>query len=763
MRRTIFIAALLLTGLAAAADGEAFVIREGEEWGVPLRANASSFARCGGSVIDVGRVMPAKPISETGRVIITADGRFAFENAPTNAIRFLCCPTGMSLSPFPYLSSRGMVSIYVNEMARRGYNMIRWHMSNALSFGVEEEGQFCTAAIDVFDWLIKCCRDKGIYIQMNVHEGDSAFGPRSFDMWGSLAAFDHAKDESYLVALYFSPKARANWLKACRKMLCHENPYTGIRPVDDPCLLLLEGQNEQEFAFNYHPMTPKKQDLIVGPYRKFLKGKYAEISAYNAKWGTKYASFDEIPCFGNANSLKEKNSDVNEFLYLVSVDLAEFYVRSVREMGFKGYMTNYDFVKHLAYHFIRRPLDYVGMHIYHDHPLSKGGGLVREGAYNRQTSCIGKGNAFFRTLVGTRMTGKPLVCSEYDQPFWNRYRYERAFVCPAYAAFHDIDSISCWCDACSYKRIDDPNIHRGGGVMTPFRQSADPLGDASEFLAWALYRRGDVSPATNRVRIVETRKGVYAKNPLSAPAPEQTALSLMTGIVHDPVEDESEIVPPRANEIVVAGIGGGKMRIEIFFTEAVGGTRDISESVAALKKRGFLPPDNLSDGKRIFQSSTGELTLDCEICKMTINAPRFQGMAAPAGNAAKMRDFEVVSHSRDGNLSLVAMDGMHPIREAKRLVLVRLTNALNTDMRFSDSTMTSLVSIGTIPALLRHSKFVVRISNRNAGALLLHPLNLEGSRAKLPPISPVAVEGEVATFEVDTIRDGNTVYYEVGK
>ena len=152
--------------------------------------------------------------------------------------------------------------------------------------------------------------------------------------------------------------------------------------------------------------------------------------------------------------------------------------------------------------------------------------------------------------------------------------------------------------------------------------------------------------------------------------------------------------------------------------------------------------------------------MDIERSFMTVNTPRLQGMCGLADATAKLMDFEVVSHNVEGNLSLAAVDSMEPIRSAKRLLLVRLTNALNTDMAFTDKDMTQLESIGTIPSLLRNSKFTVRIRNANAAGLKLYPLTLEGIPTG-KSIAPVSVKGNIATFTVDTARDGNTVYFEI--
>ena len=120
----------------------------------------------------------------------------------------------------------------------------------------------------------------------------------------------------------------------------------------------------------------------------------------------------------------------------------------------------------------------------------------------------------------------------------------------------------------------------------------------------------------------------------------------------------------------------------------------------------------------------------------------------------------VTASNRNGNLTIAAVDGLKPIREAKRLLLVRLTNALHSGMVFTDDSMTQLESLGHIPALLQNSTFRFRIRSRYAKDLKLYPLSLEGIRTG-KVLSPVAFDGNSATFSVDTAKDGNTVYFEI--
>lgn len=222
------------------------------------------------------------------------------------------------------------------------------------------------------------------------------------------------------------------------------------------------------------------------------------------------------------------------------------------------------------------------------------------------------------------------------------------------------------------------------------------------------------------------------------------------------------MTPAGAREVLIPSRGGGRIRVEGMFIEDAGSSAGSEPLVAMLRRKGFLSEANRSDGRTVFESETGELYLENSRNFMTVNTPRLQGMCGRSGAVAQLTDFEVVSHDCDGNLSLVAMDGLRPIRNAGRLLLVRLTNALNSGMRFADQEMCRVETYGTVPALLRNSRFTVKVRHANAAELRLYPLSLEGKRSGVVLV-PGRVENSWATFSVDTSRDGNTVFFEIAR
>lgn len=739
-------------------------IKADKIWQPPLREEKFHY-REPGSILDVSSYGIHKPITEKERIVITPEGHFVYPEQPEKPVRFFISTDKIRLGVPKGHETKEKIDEWLEDAVVHGYNMIQLYATPLIEGGIKADFAFNPTAVDLIDYLISRCREKGIYLDLILMPRRSGFAKPPLDVWKVNTRWFSPKDEwDIFFQVFFSDKARAHYEKGVTQFLDHLNPYTNTKLKDDPVILCTGGANEQEFAFYYRDIAKENRKVVEGPYRKFLKKRYnGSIAAYNAKWKTAFRSFEEIPCFSNF----KKNSDVDEFIYERSCDTLRWYRSVLNKLGCRAYLgETFNFVPSLTYHFIRRELDFLGIHSYHDHPVVDTAHQINGTAWvrNKQDSCIEGGNIMARALIGSRIWRKPLFWSEYDHSFWNRYRYELSYVIGAFAAFQNIDGLAAWDEPLKrddISKFDGTNVWKSG-PMTTFSMSRDPMRDASELLNWFMFIRGDVSPAPKSVRIVADRKSVFAKNPDDTPAQEQTILSLLVGYSQESVDDPERISPAGKNELILPSLGGGKMKVENLYTVALGTTGDVSGYVDMLRKVGFLSKENRSNGSTVFENSTREWYMDFEKKYMTINTKRLQGMCAPAGSTAKLDDFEITGHSQDGNLTLVAVDGMKSIREAGRLLLVRLTNALNTNMSFDDIDMRRLTDIGTVPALMKNSKFAVRIRNNDAENLKLFPLTLEGRRTG-KAISPAAVKDGTAVFSVDTAEAGNTTFFEISK
>ncbi len=704
------------------------VIVPGPDW-LPV-AREDYNRRKKDSALDLSNLLERAPAGTHGRVIIRPDGHFAFEKRPEQIQRFFSA--GVSFK----LESRWQVDQLADELVKNGYNMVRIHIpENTLMHGSGRTLQFNSHYLDLFDYLAAALKKRGIYMMCDM-AGSIIYGwePYPTNHWGSTHR-DNSRPRKRLV-IHFDEQARAEWRQGVEQLLCRENPYTQTRLIDDPVLAMVLGYNEQEFEFS-RQFPP---ELVAPHYRAFLERKYGSIEAYNRKWRSNFTAFSGIPCF---TTREGGNSDVQEFLYETEGNTARWYREQLRELGYRGPVSSYNVFKTHHFNRIRREsCDYIAMNSYHGHPTN----WVEPGSEVSQESSIAKSANLFRDIISGRFHGKPLVVTEYQCVYWNRYRYEQPFVFGAFAALQGLDAISMHTEPVSLK----PMVF-GNSRIVSFVGYQDPIAVASEFLTFFLYLREDVKATPDTVRILVPPDNAGIANPNTTLSKTQNSLALIHGFSMTGEPDPKAMLFTLKDGARTAGTEA--------FSQSVDEGANLVPYLKILKEKGFLPPTNRSNGINLFESSTAELLLDADKRLMAVNTPRFQGICAEAGTQWALPDFAVERMSVRGNLSLVSIDGRQSLRDAKRLVLVYATNVLGNGMTFADRDMVRLVTAGRGPALLQRGEFRVRIRNRQAAQLKLYPLDLEGNRLK--EIAPAKVDGEHAVFSVDTGRDGAAVFFEV--
>ena len=418
-------------------------------------------------------------------------------------------------------------------------------------------------------------------------------------------------------------------------------------------------------------------------------------------------------------------------------------------MGYQGIIMDCNLTKNHSANLRRLSNEAVAINSYHDHPTRWAG----RGSMIRQQNAVSSIAGMFRDLIGARLSGKPLVVTEYNHVFWNRYRHQQAYTVGAYAALNDLSVLTMHAGVPDIKALvpEDSEL-----AIRPFENSRDPIAVASEFLTYFLFIRKDVATAPHAVRIQVSEKDSHGKKGLLTLSPPQNILSLLMRFSvdyrnHVPAENNEKIFP----------LHGGLENIETNATAQSHetGTVDAGGYVSLLKKEGFLPRENRTDGIHVFESETAEILLDRSRKLIRIDTPRFQGICAPRGTSENLTDFEIQKLNTDACLTLVSVDRKNPIRTAERMVLLFSTNALNSGMQFYDKDMCRLYQIGYYPPLLRSGSFRVAIHHIHAKRLVLYPLDLSGRR--IAKRKPEQIVGEKAVFSVDTAKDGAAIFYEI--
>ena len=273
--------------------------------------------------------------------------------------------------------------------------------------------------------------------------------------------------------------------------------------------------------------------------------------------------------------------------------------------------------------------------------------------------------------------------------------------------------------------------------------------------------RGDVSRAESAVRVEINPEDVYTQKLWTTQMnARQSLLALVCGLGIDITGPKGKLLRPvKKNQLAVALDNSAPATVARLKQQGIQPGASTWEILQTMKQRKLLPASNRSDGESVFESSTGELLLDNKRSFMRVNTPRLQGVCALAGTREKLNDFEILKMSTNGNLAVVSVDGTRPIREAKRLVVVYATNALNNGMKFAEEEMKTIQRMGSTPSLLEAGQFRISLRNRHAAKLKLYPLDLSGKRQK--QIAPEQIDVETVCFTVDTARDGASVFFEI--
>lgn len=725
---------------------QVITITEGEEWGLP----AKRVQPCGvieDSILDMTSVFPVRPVDETGRVLINPDGLLAFSSAPERPVRFICNTilrepfTGFRKSE-KILTDKKATEEYAVELRRQGYNMIRFHYIDDVIMSKDEDFEFNPTVQDQFDYLVYCMKQQGIYAcvdamsRRNGYSAGYAWGPAT------------PETPNYKRDMYFDPKVRENWAKGFAKLLCHVNPYTNTALKDDPVLALIVAYNEQEFSWSSADLSASRPE-----WQAFLKQKYVTIADLCRAWGDKtaYKSFDDIPALspGDINATNPLGLDATRFVYEKECELLQWYVSTTRATGTKALITNYNMGHDLLRMGVRKYGDYIAMNGYHAHPF---------GNVSDCRSSVSISGQIIRGFTSTREYGKPVMITEHGHGFWNKYRYEQGFVMGAYGALQDLSGLAAF---------GNPVTTRAKSLQQPLRTFGienDPIIKAEEVVTIFAFRRGDVSPARHLIRYdLDIPSAIANRVARDAMYPSQSCAALVTKIAVN-VDPDREL---RNGELAYPICGGNPIIFhregyqQATETESMGEQFEFSRLIADLKAKSDLPADNVSDyEKRIFQSETGELFLDADKSFMSVNTPRMQGICGLAGTTAELKDVTIENMTVDGNLVVIAKDGIEPIAAADRLLIVFATNACNSNMKFEDDSFRTKLTDGDYPFLLRKGAFALSVRHPSPEGFKAYALGPDGNRLSEIPLQKTA---DRFSLEVDTgkLPDGVSVYFEL--
>ncbi|MHB1158657.1 MAG: hypothetical protein ACYC26_17680 [Phycisphaerales bacterium] len=740
------------------AESRQWVVKADEQW---KPYDQSDVLVREGSALDFSSLVEPGPAGRHGFVIINDRGRPAFSDQPQKPVRFFCAGYGMRTVPY---ETDEEIERFARQLVLAGYNAVRPHMLDAMLMdGSTQDLVFNPRKLDQWDRLSAALKKHGVYLYVDLTTSWTMFRP--VNPWTP-----QSRSVNMNMRTYFDPAAQEHWKRGVKQLLEHVNPYTGAAMKDEPQVLAMELRNETGLHFqcqwilNGHKEQGVHDEQLVGMlmdhFRQWLRARYGSTGKLRQVWTTLPSdrtidTLDAPPLNGTGPD----TADLMRFFTETEQRTYAWMAKYLREqIGVKVPLNDLNNDTTHQATMSRAALSLIDTHGYHTHPTQ----TTLPGSRQIGVSAIEVEADAFCRMASTRQVGKPLVCTEWGEPFWNEWRYESGLIFPAYAALQDWNMLT--------QHAENVWLATDTGFMTPltsFRIAFDPPLKAAERMAALLYQRGDVAPSPHLAQVDLHAPDLYQQGLSSMGLPGNlTRLALICGLGVK-VTGVADIAPaaPVQPDVTLSPTGGDVlMRLagaeQAADAKSSGDASRLDSALAALRRSGALPADNKTDPRNgVFQSDTGQLILSRDDKSMIVNTPRSQGAALARSDRPVALDAVTLTlHAAPAGV-LVSSLTDQPIERSDRLLMIVATDALNSDMTFTDRTRTEVVARGRMPILSRTTKLTVSLQHEHPDRLTLWALAANGTRVEQVSLR---IEGNRATATIDTaaLKNGPTPYFE---
>ena len=372
---------------------------------------------------------------------------------------------GGNLAAYVLFSTpRQNVARQAHRMAQLGYNLMRihhhdsgWVKPNIFDRRYQDTRHLSSESLENLDWWIKCLKDEGIYVWLDMHVG-RAFNTADGITQGS-AEIERAK--GIIKGFdYYNSQAQDLMMEFHHKYLNHENRYTKLRYKEDPAVMGVLITNEDDLTHHGgNLMLPDKN-----------------TPAHNALWTQGYKAFASqyhLP----ANRVFQTWVAGPSKLYLNEVEhnFNQKMIGDLRSLGLKAPIATTNF-------WGNNPLFSL--------PALTDGDMIDVHSYGLSEAMDAnahyEGN-YISWIAQAQVYGKPLTITE-----WNvEYPKVDRFTSPLYVA--SISSLQGWDAPMIYNYSQVPLIPPGRpDVWSTF---FDPSLTGVMPAAALLFRQGHVAPA----------------------------------------------------------------------------------------------------------------------------------------------------------------------------------------------------------------------------------------------------------------------------
>lgn len=689
-----------------------------------------------GSALDFSSIVPwHAPAGTLGRLVAKDNGRLEFEKKPNDPVRFY----GANLCFSAHYITHEQADRLAERLRMVGYNAVRFHhyeselvdRSGGTSLKLNPE------KLDQLDYLFAALKKRGIYITTDLFVSRPVFAS---EVWPGETG-DVGMDE-YKMAVPVNERAFANYKAFAEALLGHANPYTGMRWGEDPTLAWLSLINEGNPGNFIGSLTPRLRKDYQRAWDAWLQKRYPDAAARSRAIG---GIADAMEPFPPTDAKARLTFEV--FLADNQRDLMERSRAFLRGLKCSALLTNMNaWTNPMQMQAVRPSFDYVDDHFYVDHPefVEQPWRLPSRCA---NTSPVAAGAPGGRNCAALRLFDRPFTVSEYNYSGPGRFRGVGGILTGALGAIQDWSVI--WRFAYSHTR---DNLFRPGPAGY-FDIASDPLNLAAERASVCMFRRGDLAPAKSAVAVVATPQDVL-ESPESAAsaAVGWHGLAWVTRIGYLPASGA------RANTLELPLAWANKDAATGRLVSPLDGGAG-QKILDELRRRGWIPASNRTTWSGpVFQSDTGQLTIDAPADTLTIDTPRTAGGYATEGATIHSEAVDVRVTKTDATVWVSSL-GDAPIASSRRLLITHLTDLQNTGVRYGDRDRRLLLEWGGLPHLALSGTATVTIRMQNAARAKVWGLTTGGKR-----VGPVAsrVEGGALVVPLSVDAGGRArMLYEV--
>ncbi|MDO4629569.1 MAG: carbohydrate binding domain-containing protein [Planctomycetia bacterium] len=224
-----------------------------------------------------------------------ADGYIRVENEhfvnDAGIMRFWGINICMSAN-FP---EKDVASAMARRIASFGLNLARLHhldLREIWGKNYPHQTEMDTEKLDKLDWLIYELKRNGVYVNINLHVSRKFTEEDGFPNYDIRPQHDKGLDN-------FMPRMIELQKKYARELLTHVNPYTKMSYLEDPCVAMVEINNENSIVSQWlgggldKHLAPFCEVELQKLWNEWLREKYGTTAKVHRAWGTVELPYEE--------------------------------------------------------------------------------------------------------------------------------------------------------------------------------------------------------------------------------------------------------------------------------------------------------------------------------------------------------------------------------------------------------------------------------------------------------------------------------------